>query len=321
MNKIYSIAKVFVFALMGLVMNACQDEPVDAYLKDSDVVGKPVVKVVIEDTEEIFRENVFATVNKKGEFKLVVNNLMQRQDSLQLFTRLFQVGIFPGASNPSFYWNQELDLTYSSVDPKRPGYVTGFVKMEYINKRAHVVNGDFDLTMIPVGNEQDSLGGGFNPSIQSFKLSGSFVDLPYKRAEPYYMEAEINEEIFRNNNANLTLKDNSFVLKAVGVDSPEMEIEITLPSDQIKQGQVYDFSQTGFSAVYFSENGVGYDLGKTTGSFGPNSRISIDLLENTQDAKGYIMEGKFTLELHPIEQGQDPLLVEFGRFKLSTLEN
>ncbi|MHC5353040.1 hypothetical protein ACYSNX_02450 [Myroides sp. LJL115] len=320
MNKIYSIAKAFVFALVAIGVNACQDEPVDPYLKDSDVVGKPVVKVVIEDTEEIFREDIFATVNKKGEFKLIVNDLMQRQDSLQLFTRLFQVGIFPGASNPSLYWNQELDLTYSSVDPKRPGYVTGFVKMEYINKRSHVVNGNFDLMMIPMGNENDSINGGANPSIQSFKISGSFVDLPYKRAEPYYLEAEISEEIFRNNNANLILSENSFIIKAIGVDNPEMEIEITLPSDQIKQGQIYDFSQPGFSAVYFSENGVGYDLGKTNGTFTANSKISIDLLENTQEGNGFLMEGKFTLELHPIEQGKDPLLIEFGRFKLSTQE-
>lgn len=318
MEKIYSMLKVFTFALLIIGIQSCENEPVDAYLKDSDLVGKTVVRLLIEDSQEIFRENIYATVNKKGEFKLVMRDLMQRQDSLQLFTRLFQVGTFPGGSNPSIYWNQLTNMYYSTVDSQRPGYVTGFIKMEYINKKAQVVNGDFDLLMIPMQDKQDTTNVSLDPNISSFKVSGSFTDLPYQREEAYYLEAEINQEVFRNNIATLTQNDNAFIAKAVGVEDPEKSIIITLPRQGIEQGKTYDFSQAGFSAIYTSENGIEYDLGKSNGSFSGTSRITIVTLQDSSQAQGVLLETRFNLEMHPLGQGQDPLIVEFGSFRLTT---
>ncbi|MHC5202534.1 hypothetical protein [Myroides sp. LJL119] len=313
MKSIINAISVLILSATTCLLVSCDNEPVDSYIKDSIEVGKPVVRVNIDEQQQIIREDIYATVNKFGEFKLIIRDLQQRQDSLTLFTRLFQEGLFPGSSNASYYWNQELDIHYSTVDPLRPNMMTGFVTMEYINKKAHVVKGSFDLTMIPLS--QDSVGTGTgNPNIQSFKISGSFQDLPYKREEPYYLEADIEQQTFRNNNATMFYSNNNFVIQAKGVEKPEMLIELVLPVEQLKNGETYDFSQTGFDASYISENGIEYDLGKQNGNFTPNSRLTI--MEIKEFEKGYLLEAEFNLELHPVTQGRDPFIISSGRLKL-----
>lgn len=313
MRKFYTTLSVLILSLAGCVLTSCDNEPVDSYIKDSIEVGKPVVRIFVGETEQIIREDVYATVNKDGEFKFVIRDLQQRQDSLTLFTRIFKEGLFPGSSNQSYYWNQELDMHFSTVDPLRPNMLTGFITMDYINKKSHVVKGSFDLTMIPV--VQDSVGSGTgNPNIQSFPISGSFVDLPYKREEPFYLEADIKQETFRNNNASMTLEDQQFHIIAKGVEDPERLIELTLPLQKISLGGIYNFSEAGFNAKYTSENGVKYDLGKQNGSFTANSKLVIvgfELIDNR-----YYLEANFDLELHPVDKGEDPLTISSGRFKL-----
>lgn len=301
--------RTFAFLVIGASVVACDNEPVDPMIDTGGLVGKPVIEVSKDGEAKLIRSGFTATLNKRSEFTLHMPNLFEDKDQLNIFTLLFVEGSFPGNANASSYYSSEQVQWYSSVNPLRPEFVTGIVDILSINKIARAVKGKFDLRMTPVTTEGES-----SPSVATaLRFIGDFTDVPYTREEPFYLEAEVASQVFRNTNTIAKLQAGNLQISSVSIDAPEQKLELSVPVDFLETGESITLSDDQFQMIYFSEFGVEYKYLGTAQNSDTTSKITVVC----QDKEKGIYSGKFNVSLDSVlEQIENKLSISYGDFRV-----
>ena len=271
MNKYY---KAFLFSalmFLGMSVTSCDDEPVDSGIT-GEVVGKALLNLNIEGEEQVFRENLVGLVDKEGRFTLEVNGIGDNpRNKFILFTKLFEEGMFPTNINVSTFYDADLETNFSSVDPLRPNLRSGMTTLSFINKKAQVVSGDFEMRLLPEGEEA-------SVNAEPIRIKGDFSNIPYRRAEEFYFDAEIlqnnkerfnfrtDEVIGRNSTHFVELfegekpeEEHSIEIEALKSSGVEGKFKFTIPAN-VEVGKRYAVDNKHFKVSYTSRASVNYEV-------------------------------------------------------------
>ncbi|MEC4114538.1 hypothetical protein [Myroides pelagicus] len=321
MRRIIKTSIAFVALVsVGMTVVSCNNESVDPLLEDGKEVGKALVYTNTDGTEQIFRENVVAKISANGEMDIPINGIKgEKNDVLNLHTRIFQEGNFPGNANKSTYFDRENNQYFSTVDPDRPTYITGFMKVEFINRKARVVSGSYDLRMIPVKVEGEDT----DPSIRSFQVKGTFENVPYERAEATYVDAEIDGATYRNTVAQLAKTETTYVVNSMEKNNEEQRLTFSFPIEKAVAGQVIKMDEDGVDAFYSSGFGIKYILDKEDEELLSKTYIKIESVDtiveqvNGTPVEKVTIKGQFYMKLKGEAESKRIIEVKYGVFKVT----
>lgn len=279
----------FCFALISFSMlTSCDEESIEEVLLNPELVGESIVRVQANDTL-IIRKNIIGLVNQEGKFTFKVD--LEGGDFLVINTEMFEKGAYPTNINVASYFYADLQDNGYSINIKQPEFLTGLIKIEAINKVAHVLDGSFKFKIYPPA--ENSL------NLRPFTIEGDFENLKYARAEQEYFEAMLNGVKYKNNAQSARVVENTIEVKAVN-SLTEEDLVLTFSKDI----EVGTYGGQSFTGMYKSTAGVVYT---TFEDLGPNvlrvksnngSKIDATFSMKLRSATGNVIEinqGEFKL--------------------------
>lgn len=271
------------------MLTSCDEESIEEVLLNPELVGESIVRVQANDTL-IIRKNIVGFVNQEGKFTFKVT--LDGGDFLVINTELFEKGVYPANINVASYFYADLQDNGYSINMKRPEFLTGLIKIEAINKVAHVLDGNFKFKIYPP--EENAL------NLRPFTIEGSFENLRYERAEQEYFEAVLDGEKFKNDTQRARLDDD--VIEVTALNSmTEENLVLTFSKDL----EVGTYGGQSFKGVYQSTAGVIYT---THADLGPNS---LQIKSNN----GNKIQANFSLKLR--SAAGNVIEIKQGDFKLT----
>lgn len=307
MRKIYKVFAASCLLLAGLSFVSCDNESIDPTLEGGKMVGKQLVTLNMRGENYLEREKVVATIDRNRELLFTISNLGETgEDFLIINTKRFVKGNYPTNVNESRYYSKEEDAWYSTKDTARPTWITGFISLDNINKRARVFSGSIDIrSMMPAAAN--------NPNLLPFPISGNFEDVVYTRLEATYFDALVNGEPMQNSKEEkLRVDDGRLLLTGTDEVGKTQSLVISIPMEQkLEANTKYELDV--FTATYTSLEGVRY---VSTSEKRADSYMIID--EVTYDDKNAVktLKGRFDLVLSREDGNDGNVKITDGEFSL-----
>lgn len=304
MKKTYKVFVASCLLLAGLGFVSCDNEGVDPVLETGKMVGKQLVTLNMRGESYLEREKIVATVDKNRELLFTISNLGETgEDYLIINTKRFVTGNLPTNVNESRYYSKEEDAWYSTKDTARANWVTGFIKIDNINKNARVFSGSIDISnMMPMTTD--------NPNLKPFSISGNFEDVVYTRLEPTYFDALINGEPMQNTKENMEVKDGRLLLSGTDESGKVESLVISVPENKILQANT-KYELDVFTATYTSPEGVVYI---STSEKRKDSYMVIEEVSYNDKNEIQTLKGRFDLVLSTEGENELTVKIEDGEF-------
>ena len=333
MKKYYQTFLVSMLVIVSSIVISCDNEPVDGGITGENV-GKALLTLNIEGEEQIFRDGLVGKLDKEGRFTLEVESVGKNEkNKLTLFTKLFQEGLFPTNINVCSFYDADLTTTFSSVDPLRPLLRTGQIEITFINKKARVISGSFEVRFLPEGED-------VSVNAEPIRMRGTFTNIPYERVEEFYLDAEIvqnagKERIPFRTDEIVGINTSHFVQLFEGEEAVEEQIvkisaeknegvdgsfEFVIPST-VEVGKSYVVDNKHIVVSYTSRASVNYQVLPENSNGGVNNRITVTSITYKEAEEGVKLVKEMTLRfdfvLTEIKEGMADfdrtVRIEYGR--------
>lgn len=316
MKKFYSILiGVSLLTIVGGLISSCSNSDDNEFSSDPSYKGPTYFSLTLPDTTRIETEKFIATLDVNGEFNLQMDE-MNGGDQRFGFTLLkFQEGNFPTNLNLIGYSMRTGDTSFdvfSSLDPSDPRRNNGMIKISKIDKEAMLVSGSFNSSMVPFPDNERGL--------KTFKLSGEFKNIPYKRVGANgkygFVYASVNNtdinDLLVVSNEKGDIVDGKVVIAAESQPMRKRAIKINFPKEAV--AGIYKYDQV--SVEYTSENGVKY-FSNVEDKGLEGSSLKIEKISQLPLSERAMYTGKFLFKLRS-KEGR-VLTLEFGDFSADVL--
>lgn len=316
MKKFYSILIGVSLLTIGRgLVSSCNSSDDNDFSSDPSYKGPTYFSLTLPDTTRIETEKFLATLDENGEFRLVLEE-MNEGDQIFGFTLLkFQEGNFPTNLNLIDYMMRTGEISYdvfSSLDPNDPRRNNGMIKISKIDKEAMLVSGSFNSSMVPSPLNESGL--------RTFKLSGEFKNIPYKRigvsGKHGFVFASLNDsdisDLMVVSNAKGDIVNGKVVIAAESQPMRKRAIKISFPKEATEGTYKYDQVEV----EYTSENGVKYFSDVEDKSL-EGSSLKIEQISQLPLSERATYKGKFTFKLKS-KEGRI-ITLNFGDFSADIL--
>ncbi|MGG5576798.1 hypothetical protein ACPDHL_05565 [Myroides sp. C15-4] len=316
MKKFYSILiGVSLLTIGGGLVSSCNSSDDNEFSSDPSYKGPTYFSLTLPDTTRIETEKFLATLDANGEFRLEMQEMDGGDQQFSFSLLKFQEGNFPTNLNLIEYTMRTGELSFdafSSLDMNDPRRNNGMIKISKIDKEAMLVSGSFNSSMVPSPLNESGL--------RTFKLSGEFKNIPYKRigvsGKHGFVYASLNDtdinDLMVVSNEKGDIVDGKVVIAAESQPMRKRAIKISFPKEAVAGTYKYD----QVAVEYTSENGVKYFSNVEDKSL-EGSALKIEGITQLPLSERATYKGKFIFKLRS-KEGR-VLTLEFGDFSADLL--